>query len=429
MKQRLEDLVRFVRQNRKTAIGIGVALGCIVLILLGWGVVSLLQPKANNTQPQSNQTPANGSPGKQANGRGPASAGPCSDGPLFNHIPMALSDFRAFRPLGFVTQPSHILGAKHSNFSINMPGESKKGLRVEFPSDAVVATIVSTESRQSSGYQMTFYPCDNFKSYFFHLGTIADKLAQEFKNGKATCQEIGTGADVIKKCQVDTELKVKSGELAGTSDGFGGVDFGAIDYRLSPAEYANLKRYDGDYPYYTSPVLYFTPELKAKLVSKLRSIDGTAQRTAEPVVGSLLQDIKGTAQGNWFIGDQSFMNSQDFSPFLALLHDYIDPSQPLFSMGTSVKGLKMGVYGFKPVASGGVNRDFKDIKPDGGTYCFDNFLSGKTAGGLNLASVDGVLIMTMPNDKKLKIEKVGAAGSTCATTPLVFTSAATVFER
>lgn len=276
---------------------------------------------------------------------------------------------------------------------------------------------------------MTFFPCDNFKSYFFHLGTITEKLSQEFKNGKAACQVIGTGADVIKKCQVNTEVKVKSGELAGTNDGFGGVDFGAVDYRLPPADYANPKRYDGDYLHYTSPVLYFTDELKTQLEGKLRSIDGTTLRTADPKIGTLLQDVKGTAQGNWFIGDQSFMNSQDFSPFLALLHDYIDPSQPLFSMGTSVRGLKMGLYGFKPQADGRVNRDFRDVRPDGSIYCFDNFLSGKTAGGLNLSGVDGVLMATMPDDVKLKVEKAGSAGSTCANTPLDFTSAATVFER
>lgn len=403
----------------------------IFLLTLLWFVLINIPQSKNGSAQMKN--PAQASKNSQGNraakrGRGPASAGACPDGPLFDHIPMALSDFRAFRPLGFVTQPQHILGAKHSNFSINLPHESKKGLKVEFPSDAVVAALIRTESSQGSGYQMVFYPCDNFKSYFFHLGTVSEKLAQEFTSGKATCQTIGAGNDMIKKCQVAADVKVKSGELAGTSDGFGGVDFGAVDYRLPPAEYANLKRYDGDYPYYTSPILYFVPELKAQLVNKLRSIDGTVQRTAEPVTGTLMQDVKGTAQGNWFIGGQSFMNRQDFSPFLALLHDYIDPSQPLFSMGTSVKGLAMGLYGFKPMASGHINRDFKDIQPDGSTYCFDNFLSGKTAGGLNFSRLDGILIVTMPDETKLKIEKISNA-STCANTHLAFTSAATTFER
>jgi hypothetical protein len=432
MKQKLDSLLRLIRENRKASILIGICLGVTLMIMLTLGVIRMVQPATNTFQTNNDTAPINtGWHGKQSKteSRGPASAGACSDGPLFNHIPMALSDFRAFRPLGFVTQPQHILGAKHSNFSINLPHESKKGLKVEFPSDAVVETITSTESRHGSGYQMTFYPCSDFKSYFFHLGTISDKLNQEFNNGKAACQTIGTGDETIKKCQITTDIRVKSGELAGTSDGFGGVDFGAVDYRLPPAEYVNLKRYDGDYPYYTSPVLYFIPELKAQLVSKLRSVDGATQRTAEPLVGSLLQDVQGTAQGNWFIGEQSFMNSQDFSPFLALLHDYIDPHQPLFSMGTSVKGLKMGLYGFKPAASGTTNRDFKGMTPDGSTYCFDTFLSGKTVGGLNLSQMDGILIATMPDEMKLKVEKIGHSGSTCANTPLAFTAAATIFER
>lgn len=226
MKQKLDGLLRCIRENRKAAILIGSAVSVIVLALLVVSVTNLLGSKDDGAPAKNGGWSNNGQSGKkQASGdvRGPASAGACKDGPLFNHIPMALSDFRAFRPLGFVTLPSHILGAKHSNFSINLPGESKKGLRVEFPSDAVVAAITSTESRQGNGYQMTFYPCSNFKSYFFHLGTISEKLNQEFTSGKATCQTIGVGADAIKKCQVTTEVMVKSGELAGTSDGFGGA--------------------------------------------------------------------------------------------------------------------------------------------------------------------------------------------------------------
>jgi hypothetical protein len=419
--------------ERGVAFIVEVILVGVVLAVATLAVLQAMQNKSGKSGgDQASQTASTGwlGGGQKAaqQGRGPASAGACADGPLFNHIPMAMGDFRAFRPLGFVTLPQHIFGAKHSNFSINMPGESKSGLRVEFPSDAVVTGITSTEGQHSRGYQMTFFPCNNFKSYFFHLGTISDKLKQEFKSDKAQCQNHGSGQDLIKKCEFKVEIKVKSGELAGTNDGFGGVDFGAVDYRLA-ADYANLKRYDGDYPHYTSPVLYFTPALRKQLESKLRSVDGKVPRTAEPKVGALMQDVKGTAAGNWFVGDKSFYNTQDFSPFLGLLHDYIDPGQPVFSMGTSVKGLKMGLYSFRPVGSGKVNRDFKDVKPDGSVYCYDNFLSGATAGGLNLTRLDGVIIMTMPEAAKLKVEKVGVAGGMCAGTVQVFSGAATVFDR
>ncbi|HJQ08220.1 MAG TPA: hypothetical protein VJ836_01920 [Candidatus Saccharimonadales bacterium] len=432
MKQKLGGLLLKIRQNRKLAI-ILIGVAGVVVIGIVYGLLLARPPSSANVQTQKGTAtqPTQAANKKQAfrQSRGPANAGPCSDGPLFNHLPMALADFRSFRPLGFVTQPTHIFGAKHSSFTINLPHESKKGLKVVFPSDALVTAIISTESKRSAGYQMTFYPCSDFKSYFFHLGTISERLQREIKGGKATCQNVGTGENLIKKCQVDIEVKVESGELAGTNDGFAGVDFGAVDYRLPPAQYANLKRYDGDYPHYTSPILYFTPTLKSQLESKLRSIDGAVLRTAEPKVGTLLQDIKGTAQGNWFIGDKSFNNSQDFSPFLALLHDYIDPLQPLFSMGTSVKGLNMGLYGFKPRGSGVINRDFKDIKPDGSTYCFDSFLTGKTVGGLNLSAVSGAIIMAMPDESKLKVEKIGQAGSSCVNTTLAFSSAATIFDR
>lgn len=427
MLQKL-NLAFFV--THKKEILIGVIAGSIALVVLigSLAITSTNLFDKNEGQPASitKAAPTTKNP-TSSQSRGPAAAGKCPDGPLFNHMPMELSSFRAFRPLGFFTLPTHIFGTKHSNFAINLPGESIKGLPVEFPSDAVVTQIVATESDKSKGYQVVFFPCDNFKSYFFHLGMLGPRLEEKMKGvGQSSCKDFNFGTEKIKKCELKTELRVSSGELAGLSDGFGGVDFGAVDYRLPPADYANPKRYDGDYPYYTSPVLYFTPELRAKLEDKLRSIDGKVKRTAEPRVGTLLQDVKGTAQGNWFIGDKSFMNTDDLSPFLALAHDYIDPAQPIFSMGTSVKGLASGLYSFTPTASGTINRDFKDVKSDGQTYCYEKFPAGPTAGGQGLTQPGGVIIMAMPSGTQLKVEfKAG----TCATVDQTFTQNATMFER
>lgn len=343
--------------------------------------------------------------------------------PLFSVIPMELGDFRSFRPLGFINPPIHIFGAKHSNFTINLPGETPKtGLLVKFPSDATVTQITTTYGDQGdTGYQVTFYPCEQFKSYLFHLETIADTLAQDIAKDQGKCQEFNFGNSKTKKCEKKTALKVKAGDPVGTNDRFGGVDWGAVDYRVIN-KFANPDRYDRDYPSYTSPIAYLTPENKTLMENKLRSLDGSVKRTAEPIYGTIAQDIAGTAQGNWFIGDKSFKNQQDFSPFMALLHDYIDPSQPIISMGNSVTGVKMGLYSFEPQSTGTTNRDFKDIKSDGNVYCFNNFLSGQSVGQLNLSTLNGVLLMQMPNEKTLKVEyQPGSCGdefkiSTNATT-------------
>ncbi|MEK7471633.1 MAG: hypothetical protein AAB624_00085, partial [Patescibacteria group bacterium] len=349
----------------------------------------------------------------------------CRDEPLFDHIPMALEDFRAFRPLGFVSIPIHIFGAKNSNFAINLPDEHVSGLRVDFPGDAVVTSLVSTSSSSGDGYQITFYPCQEFKSYLTHLGTISDRLKAEFDKADKDCQDfVFDSSGTTTKCTAIMNLKVSSGEQAGTNDGFGGVDWGAVDFRIS-AEYVVPSHYDGDYPHYTSPVLYLRDDLKTKMLDKLGSWDGEVERTVEPRVGSLDQDIKGTAQGNWFVGDKNFYNSQDFSPFLALLHDYIDPTQPEFSMGTSVSGLTSGVYSFTVSSSGQNNRDFKDVKPDGKVYCYDTWLSGRSSGHVNLSTPTGVILLKVPDDLSLLVEHQTGSCDTVRS----MTASATTFTR
>lgn len=349
----------------------------------------------------------------------------CGQGPEFNTIPMELSDFRAFRPLGFVAIPIHIFGAKHSNFSINLPNEHVHGKSVLFPSDATVTNIVSTASTSGNGYQVTFYPCKEFKSYINHLESISEPLQKVFEVGEPKCQDFTFDqSGKITKCELATKIRVKSGDLIGASDSFGGVDWGAVDFRTS-ADYANLDRYDGDYPHYTSPILYLRADLKSKMLEKVGSYDGLVKRTVEPVVGILMQDKKGTAQGNWFIGDKSFKNTQDFSPFLALLHDYVDPTQPIFSMGTSVKGLNKGIYSFKVKNSGLINRDFASVKPDGQIYCYGEWLSGQTVGRLPLSTTNGVILLMMPDEKKLKVEyQTGSCSSTHT-----ISDSATTFDR
>ncbi|MBM4433838.1 MAG: hypothetical protein FJ028_01780 [Chloroflexi bacterium] len=337
-------------------------------------------------------------------------------------------DFKAFRPLGFPQPPVHILGAKHSNFTINLPGEpAVSGKPVRFPSDATVTEIVSTESGEGTGHQLTFYPCREFESYFFHLGTIAAPLDSALKGQSTTCQDFdfGTQGGRIRKCTARVTVAVKAGDAVGGSDRFGGVDWGGVDHRVT-LPFINPSRYDGDYPHYVSPVDYLAPSARALVEGKLGSIDGKVARTAEPRTGTLMHDVPGTAQGNWLTTGTNFTNTQDFSPWLALLHDYVDPSLPVFSMGSSVAGLRLGLYAFTPERSGTVNRDFAEVKPDGTTYCYERFHSGRTPSAPNLTTPAGAILLRMPSATTLAVEF--QPGATCATARPLGAGAKT-FER
>ncbi|MBI4789656.1 MAG: hypothetical protein HY782_21715 [Chloroflexi bacterium] len=385
------------------------------------------------TRPPNSATPTRtaGSPGQ---GLAQIPACPEMGKPLFTTMPMALDEFLAFRPLGWTSPPIHVFPAKHSNFALARPGETPPTRAVYFPGDLWVTEINSTEyvGLNKTGYGLTFYPCREFKSYFGHLSGVSDKILAQLKTSDVQCKPpYETGGTPVKACSKITLLRVNAGELAGYSGDAAGVDFGAVDYRIPPLGFANPNHYMKEMLHYVSPVGYFTSEVKAQFETKLASYDGTALRTAEPKVGLYMQDIPGTAQGNWFLPGKNlaipFLQPDEF---MALVHDYIGAAEPIFSVGTSVKGLRVGVYGFHPQPAGQINRDFGQVKADGSIYCYDTFRVDRTAGGIPLGRPNGILLLTMPTTTTLRIEKQGTATSTCAsTTPWIFTDAATTFER
>ena len=374
--------------------------------------------------PERTAPPASSAPGPRRPREAEGLAG-CAPGPLFGVLPIALDQFRAFRPLGFPQLPSHIFGAKHSSFTINLPGEPRReGVAVRFPSDAVVTQLTRTTGQQP-GYQLVFFPCAEFKSYFFHLGEVSPAIAQAFAASTPRCfeQDFGVGGK-IAKCEAAMRLAVKAGDPVGISDGLAGVDWGAVDFRVD-LPFVNLKRYDGEYPHMVSPVDYLVPELRAAMAPKLASLDGRRVRTAKPETGTIMQDRPGTAQGNWFTPGTSFIDQQDFSVWLGLLHDNVDPSVAVFAMGRSVPGLTMGLYAFTPRSDRRIDRDFSDVRP-GGVYCYERFLTGMLPGGANLSEMRGVLLLEMPDERTLRVEH--RADATCAAAPALSGRAA-VFER
>jgi hypothetical protein len=355
----------------------------------------------------------------------------CPEGPLYSVIPMALDDFMAFRPLGFMSLPSNAFPLKHSNFSIAMPGETTPERPVVFPGDLWVTEIWSYRSENYGGYQLYFQPCAQVRGYLFHLKDLAPRLKEALQAAQAQCEDYPDPAGVIVKCRAQVLVRVAAGEAAAVSGDGAGVDFGMADFRISPQGLAILEHYPYDYPYYVSPVDYYPPDLKAQFSTKLASWDGSVPRTAEPRVGTYRPDIAGTAQGNWFLpGKDMRASPADMTPNLVLAGDYVDPEQPIIMLGTSVPGAGLGLYSFTPAGAGDVNRAFRDVLPGGGVYCYENLRAGRSRGLMPLTSLDGVLLVTMPGSGSLSVEKQGGAGATCdALRPWSLTGNAATFER
>lgn len=349
--------------------------------------------------------------------------------PLFDTSPIAIEDFIAFRPLGFMSAPIHMFPAKHSAFSMTPIGQTPVPKPVRAPGNVVVTEMYEAAfSTGARNYQVFMRPCGDVRAYFGHLVTISDKLLAEFNKEAPKCNSFYEGNVTMTTCRRENlSIALTSGEQFGTGPDTAGVDFGVLDFRRAPARFINLEHYDTYYPFYTSPLDYYTVDVRAAIENKTGNVFGTKMRTVQPIGGTYMQDIAGTAQGNWFLPGKNHKNSTDMSIFVGLAHDYVNPDEPVMSLGSSVKGAKQGLYSYVPSTQGVVNRDFKEIQADGKVYCIENFKGGQTTGGLPLSNPASILLLWMPDYSSLKLELVNV--SSCAASNLKLSSNATLFVR
>jgi hypothetical protein len=327
-----------------------------------------------------------------------------------------------------MSSPNHVVPAWHSSFARKVPGETRPPAPVVFPSSGTVTLIFAVDFPSGQhGYQIRYSPCGDVIAYFNHLGAVSDKLLSAVAASPGNCRDVGDG---IRSCQHATSVQVQMGEAIGMSDDTAGVDFGLIDYRMPPAAFVNPSHYTRDFFYYASPVGYFTPALRSVMESRLASYDGRVPRTAEPRGGTYMQDLAGTAQGNWFTPGQNFATvppSED--TMIALARDYIAPEQPVFSFGQRNSPLKAGIFSFPVEAAGRVNRDFSAVTADGLIYCYDRFLGGQTRGGIPLSQPGGIILVSLSSATTLRVEIQGTRSECGATASWSFASAARDFER
>jgi hypothetical protein len=139
-------------------------------------------------------------------------------------------------------------------------------------------------------------------------------------------------------------------------------------------------------------------------------------RTAEPVCGTVMQDVSGTAQGRWFINDD-----QNERLHLALVRDFIDPSIGAFSVGTSIPSLPTQLYRFEATDAGHVNLDFPLVTADGTIQCYETELRPGVP-------ADRVILIRLLSGTRLRIE--GVEETSCGPPDTwSFTAAAVEFVR
>lgn len=364
---------------------------------------------------------------------GPQWVAPCPadvTAPLLSTVPVAQDDFLAFRPLGFLSPPIHMFPAKHGAFSMTVPGTTAQRKAVRAPAAVTVTEIYEAtfSSTGNKNYQVFMHPCREVRLYFGHLATLSARLQAEFDRVAPVCNAFDDGSSLTTTCRRENlTLQLVEGEQFGTGPDTNGIDFGSIDFRRRPAAFTDLNNYDAYYPYYVPPSTLFAAAVRQALEAKTGNVFGTRMRTAQPLGGSYMEDLRGSAQGNWFIAGYSHANSTDLSNFLGLTHDYVDPAQPVLTVGRNVAGVSMGVFAYPPADSGLINRDWAHVRADGNVYCFDRFLT-QVAGSLALGRPSGVFLMQLTDEHNLRLEL--RAGASCSVVnDWTLSSAATAYRR
>lgn len=340
---------------------------------------------------------------------------------LLSLPPVELDDFTSITPLGLLAPTAHVFPAPHLYLRIRTVGDNPEGLPVEVPvvapSKLTVTNVKYIEAPNRPEFNdgfVSFGVCKEFKVYFDHLKSFSPKIQEAFDQSRIKqCSEYSLsyqppiGKVDYKLCQKKVKVVMEKGEAIGTAGGGDGqkaFDFGAVDKRVRPKQFANPDRWATrkQLAYSVCPLDYYAEPLKSQLKARLGG-DGQSGKVTNADCGEVVQDIPNTAMGVWVPPETSVIDHDP--PNLALAHGFIEPQHLFFSVGDSAEkaGLPRGLYSFLPLAEGLVNRHFKDITADGQVYCFE------TADRYAYQQQEKVnILIAMPDAKSLQIQKLTA---------------------
>lgn len=282
-------------------------------------------------------------------------------------------------PLGNISPPGHYLPTPHIYYILKR-GADDLPLKTKIfsPADVRIENISYIEdTRQgqlvAADYKVSMVPCKQVHIYFDHIVQLAPKLETAWKAGKPSCSESTFGGNNVGRyCNMNINLTLKSGEEIGVAGGGTptGWDFGATDTRQTPLQFANQKRYQKNDLHNICPIDLFPKEIKDNLYQFFGN--EYRKRTEEPVCGTIMQDVPGSAQGNWFDGKGKNYELERQQKSLALIHDNFDPKMGIFVVNSKTLGISEQKLTFSPKNSGTINREFSEVKNGDLVYCYQD---------------------------------------------------------
>jgi hypothetical protein len=354
---------------------------------------------------------------------------------LFTYLPVTDPNLINVAPVG--SQLGHTLPPDHMYFNFELYQGST--VVTYAPGDGWITQIVGVTYPNDSdapgginpNYYFVFSPCREVTLYTGQ-GALSPALAAAANAGNTSCssfnQNLGGGNG---SCVTNLQLRVHAGDVLTT-----GVapDFGALlDTRFQISGFANPSRHNLNRGF--CPLSYFAPGVLPTTYSSPGYNNGALliPRTASPICGTIMQDIPGTAQGDWYFPAADPTND---AAQMALVHDIVFTSTGVFSVGSenTVPAIFQGKTFFLPKTSADGTRIDYDfgLVSDNQVYCYDTFSSGFPVFNASAALAGNIVLLQLIDAAKdtLQIE-IQDPGSSCAATAgtWAFTSAAVTFQR
>lgn len=325
---------------------------------------------------------------------------PCTGNP-FSHAPILEDRFDWITPLGNVNPSGgHVTPTDHLYFLQKRDGSK---IDVFAPGDITIYELFhnsvfdQNHKLVSDDFAIDFSPCNKIEARFGHVKSVSKSLQKEIERAKKECGPgYQAGSWTASPCRYFLKYQAKAGEIIGgieSKEGAPAFDFNTYDRSKNPLHFINPKRYLDNQLHTVCGLDLFDPKTKASLYSYLGGYSG--KRTVEPICGTIMQDIKGTAQGNWFNGSLDDQTLENKGLAVSLIHDNVDPSIGIVSTGTKLTG--GGAIIFAPQHSGVKNREFSEIKADNTIYCYQNE-------DKNHMDFKGKVILQLLDANSLKVE-------------------------
>ena len=259
--------------------------------------------------------------------------------PLVSIVPLGNSNPRGGHT--FPTPHNYVYFDEQGNTDLDV-------YNVMAPGDITLTSIETmtythkTTDVQSADYSINFKSqrCSSVIGYYKHVKGLESSLEDLLETIAKSCNAYDAGDQNVERCNYSLSHNVSSGDVIGTVGGDGqeqaNFDFGVADKRTR-LDFLDQNYYWSDFYYMTCPWDYYSAEFKAtydiiaKFGIKEQGLEFVS-RQGEPACGVFMQDVAGTAKGNWLLPTQTSFEKEDYH--IALIESNYDAAKDMFSIGS-----------------------------------------------------------------------------------------------